>query len=326
MPRLKFRDIEPATAPSNDIDQWEKFAREFFESVLGGTVLVEPSRGPDGGIDLKFRFLENGVPVDKLVSCKHFAHSGRSVGISDEEDIDDRMRSWGCTVFVGFYSTIVSTGLRTKLERLRAERGNKFELYNNELIESHLLGSHAGFMVAKRYFPNSVQNLWPKVIALEPVYSSTDAVEHGEKWIVEQAFDGRQRVWASNVDAAVRLANELATSDMHSTLFLAAWRDAARAFPGFFQIPVQGMQGAMSVEDLPPDWDALPETLKASPRWALLAIWSFNDADRVRTLLKSMHRDASQQDTDLMSLTFLAQSISTDLRDILTRLFAYCPG
>ena len=122
MPRLNFTEIAPARNESVDPDQFEKFAAVFFQKVLGGTVTQGPTRGADGGIDLKVEFLEDGVAVKKLVSCKHYAQSRESVGIGHETDVTDRLGAWGCSVFVGFYSTIASTALEAKLQRLRRPR------------------------------------------------------------------------------------------------------------------------------------------------------------------------------------------------------------
>lgn len=325
MPRLDFREIASPTVPSSDVDQWEKFARVFFESAIGGTITVEPTRGADGGIDLRVAVQEHGKRVVKLVSCKHNAHSGSSVGVSDEQDIDDRMKGWGCDVFVGFYTTIASSGLRDKLMRLRDQRDIKFEFYNNEIIESRLLASYEGFTLAKRFFPESVQNLWPKVIALAPAYSLKDASLYGDRWIVEAAFTNKDRIWAYKAEDAVRLANEIATSSMHDTLFLAAWKDAVTSFPDFFIVPREGVESASSVEQLPPNWAADANDLSPMSRWFVLGVWSFANAGMVRGVLKAMHRDASQQDTEVLSLAQLARCTSTELRDILVRLVAYCP-
>ncbi|MGO4156625.1 restriction endonuclease [Cupriavidus sp. YAF13] len=132
MARLNFREIEPASGKSNDLDQFEKFAKIFLESVIGGKITKGPTRGADGGIDLRLEIEEHGTTVKKLVSCKHYANSKESVGVNDEIDIRDRLESFGCTVFVGFYSTIASTGLEQKLERLQKEKGIRSELYNSE--------------------------------------------------------------------------------------------------------------------------------------------------------------------------------------------------
>lgn len=328
MPRLNFQEIEPTFSPSEDLDQFEKFAKIFFEKVLKGRVTKGPTRGADGGIDLRVEMEENGAIIRKLVSCKHNAFSKTSVGIDDEKNVLDRLGSFGCTVFVGFYSTIASTPLEQRLENLRREKGIEFELFNSEDIETHLLESHAGFMVAKRFFPISVRNIWPRVISLEKTYSLDDAVQIDDRWIVPSAFvDGGPGIWTYSAEDAVTAANEKAMHDVHYPMFLSAWKDAVRYYPDFFEIPACGIDAAESTKQLPPKWEAIAEIgaqLRPNQRWGLLAIWSLVDATRVRIILKEMHHDASQQDLDLMSFSWLAQSTATDRRDILTRLFAYC--
>ena len=326
MPRLDFHEIEQATGVSADRDQFEKFAKVFFESVIKAEVVKGPSRGPDGGIDLKLEVRQNGQTVKKLVSCKHYAHSNNSVGINDEIDIYDRLEGFGCKVFVGFYSTLASAALEQKLERLRAEKGIEFEFFNSEDIETHLLGSHAGFMLAKRFFPRSVQNLWPQVIALKQAYTLEDVVQIESKWIVPSAFSALDRqVFAYDRDSAVQVANEKAMRDIHAPMFLAAWKDAATYYPNFFDVPLEGIEGAESVAALPPKWSAAERLsdLKPNERWSLLAIWSLIDVPKVREIMIEMNRDASQQELDLLSFQWLAFSTATNRRDILTRLFAY---
>lgn len=239
MPRLNFREIAPANGDSEDTDQFGKFAKVFFEKVLLGTVSKGPSRGADGGIDLKVEFRTPAGTVSKLISCKHRAHSKESVGKSDEQDICDRLSAWGCTVFVGFYSTIASSGLEQALERLRQEKSIGFELFNSEDIESRLLNTHAGFLIAKRFFPQSIQNIWPQIISLLQTYGKEDVVQNEAGWIVPAAFaDGDVRAYASQAEDAVRLANEKAMRDVHEPMFLSAWKDAVRIYPDFFEATV----------------------------------------------------------------------------------------
>lgn len=327
MARLNFCEIAPASGKSVDLDQFEKFSKLFLESVVGGKITKGPTRGADGGIDIRLEVQEKGVTVRKLISCKHYAHSKNSVGNSEEIDIRDRLESFGCTVFVGFYSTIASSGLEQKLERLRDETGIHFELFNSEDIENLLLKNLAGFRIAKRFFPKSIQNVWPQVISLEVNFTTADAENVGDgKWIVRAAFnEGDQHVYAYDQNDAVKLANENATREIHQPMFLAAWKDAVRYYPSFFSVPEDGIDSALSVYDLPPKWDAksILKELRPNSRWSLLAIWSLIDPEKVRSILRDLHHDASQQETDLMSFQWLAHSTSTDRRDILTRLFAY---
>lgn len=327
MPRLNFREIAPGTGDSTDLDQFEKFAKVFFENVLRGTVTKGPSRGADGGIDLKVEFDTSNGTIAKLVSCKHRAHSKDSVSKSDEQDICDRLVAWGCTVFVGFYSTIASSGLEQALERLRRERSVSFEIFNSEDIETLLLSSHAGFLVAKRFFPQSIQNVWPQFISLLPTYGEDDVIEVDDKWIVPTAFaEGEIRVWAYQAEDAIRIANEKAMRDIHAPMYLAAWKDAVHLFPDFFEIPARGITSAQSVAELLPKWQMEGALVKLRPneRWSLLAVWALVDDRRVRAILKHMGHDPSQQNTDLMSYAWLAHSTATGRRDILARLFAYC--
>jgi hypothetical protein len=91
--------------------------------------------------------------VKWLVSCKHKAHSGASVTPDDELDIHDRVRTNDCKGFLGFYSTLPSSGLATKLNA----SGLPFEVqvYDSEKIEKQLLSSLKGASLAQRFFPSS---------------------------------------------------------------------------------------------------------------------------------------------------------------------------
>ena len=111
--------------------------------------------------------------------------------------------------------------------------------------------------------------------------------------------------------------------DVHYPMFLLAWKDAVKYYPNFFEVPPCGIDAAVSICQLPPMWGAVADIknqLRPNQRRGLLAIWSFADTARVRSILKAMGHDASQQDRDLMSFSWLAESTATDRRDILTRL------
>lgn len=117
MPILDFREI-PLSTHGPERDQFELFACEFLDSK-GFRILVGPDRGPDAGRDLVVEEIRTGLlgetRVRWLVSCKHNAHSGDSVTSDDERDIHDRVRTHRCQGFLGFYSTIPSSGLAAKL-------------------------------------------------------------------------------------------------------------------------------------------------------------------------------------------------------------------
>ena len=161
MPVLDFEEIPISTARATR-DQFELFAREFLE-FIGFKVIVGPDRGPDGGRDLVVQEARTGVAgetlVKWLVSCKHKAHSGASVTPEDEPDIHDRARTHDCRGFLGFYSTIPSSGLARKLNV--STLPFEVQVYDPEKIERHCLTSSSGLTLAKRFFPKSLVR-WQK--------------------------------------------------------------------------------------------------------------------------------------------------------------------
>src|SRR5690242_12676952 len=89
-----------------DGDSWELFARDFL-AELGLVIDIGPGRGADAGRDLLVsEQLRGRLGTRKftwLVSCKHFATSGKSVGPNDETNITDRIRRHNANGFLGFY-------------------------------------------------------------------------------------------------------------------------------------------------------------------------------------------------------------------------------
>lgn len=327
MGRLNFKEIASPKDYASDTDQFEKFSKEFVELVLGFSVFKGPNRGADGGIDIGAIESNASPPRKWLISCKHKAYSGDSVGRGDEEDILDRTAEHGCEGFIGIYSTIASAALEQKLERLKDKKGMDFRIYASEEIERLLLSSVNGFRVAKRFFPESIQNVWPQVISLEQTYQISDAVNYDTaKWAIPQA-NHLERLWvyADSAEGAVNLANELAMLEIHAPMFLSAWKDAVRLYPDYFHIPAEGIEAATRVEQLAPKWESYKVIGRESPnhRWSILGVWSLVGPDAVRKILKCMGRDPSQISIDLISFQYLAHSASTSRRDILTRLFAY---
>jgi hypothetical protein len=155
MPALDFTEIATAHA-GNERDQFELFARDFLEQQ-GFQTIVPPDRGADAGRDLVVRERRVGPggahDLDWLVSCKHKAHSGDSVGTAEETNIRDRLETHHCAGFIAFYSTIPSSTLAIHLRGLLPQYG--LLIYDNEVIEAKLLDSPSGRSLAARYMPNS---------------------------------------------------------------------------------------------------------------------------------------------------------------------------
>src|SRR5262245_16186193 len=99
-------------------DAWEAFCRDYLVA-LGLLVEIPPGRGLDGGRDLLLKEQLRGSlasrPFTWLVSCKHYASSGKSVGTTEELNIRDRLEQHKAEGFLGFYSTLPSAALITKL-------------------------------------------------------------------------------------------------------------------------------------------------------------------------------------------------------------------
>jgi hypothetical protein len=159
MSLIDFKEIPPANLSDGNQDAFELFARDFLD-LLGYDVISEPNRGPDGGRDFAVLETRRGIGgvsnVKWLVSCKHFASTGRSVGLSDESDILERVSQHGCDCFIGVYSTIASAGLIQRLEGIvRSQKAFEFQLFDHEKLATRLLTSPELQVLIAKYFPNS---------------------------------------------------------------------------------------------------------------------------------------------------------------------------
>ena len=154
---LDFKEIPEAHKASGLQDTFELFTRDFL-SFLGYKIITDPGRGADGGVDLIVEERRTGVGgethVKWLVSCKHKAFSGSSVSPTDEANIRDRVEANHCQGFIGFYSTLASSGLSTNLEGMKSKF--EYQIFDKEKIEGHLLHSAKGLEIAERYFPVSL--------------------------------------------------------------------------------------------------------------------------------------------------------------------------
>lgn len=132
-------------------EEWEFFAVDFL-ACLGFYTLTYPSRGTDGGKDA----LVEKDNKKWLVSCKHYHTSTSSVGLSDEPSILDRVSQHGADGFIGFYSTVVSSGLQTRLEELERNVSLPFLVYDKSRISDYL--PHISSHVLQKYgLPNQIR-------------------------------------------------------------------------------------------------------------------------------------------------------------------------
>lgn len=166
---IDFKEIPKANTGNGDQDEFELFARDFLEEI-GYSILEAPARGADGGRDLIVALRdesESKKQIRWLVSCKHFAHGGRAVGHSDELNILDRTMSKDCGGFLGFYSTIPSEGLMTRLREL--ENHISHRVIDRGKIESLIVGYQGRENLFMRFFPESYKNWHDLYHRHEPV-------------------------------------------------------------------------------------------------------------------------------------------------------------
>jgi hypothetical protein len=117
---IDFKEIPEAHKPTGDQDVFELFARDFLEA-LGFSIIEGPGRGIDRGRDLLVTETVGGTISTQekiwVVSAKHKAHSGKSVTDIDEPDPMGRVRKFKAQGFMGFYSTVPSSGLDDTFSR-----------------------------------------------------------------------------------------------------------------------------------------------------------------------------------------------------------------
>jgi hypothetical protein len=147
-----------------DGEVWEFFARDFLQEI-GFFIESPPDRGADAGKDLlvteELKGKLGSYRFRWLVSCKHLAHSEKSVGESHEPNIVERLGAFNADGFVGFYSTLPTAGLNTRLRNLKENgRVQDYKFFDHRLVENHLV--RIGFSdILMRYFPQSYKTIKP---------------------------------------------------------------------------------------------------------------------------------------------------------------------
>lgn len=177
---LDFTEIpKPSSGPNRD--SFELFGREFLEAI-GFEIVEPPDRGADGRRDLIVKECRVGpggeTEVRHLVSCKHLAHSGRSVKPPDEVDLRTRLDLCSCDGFIGFYSTLCSSGLADIFNGYRSKKAFHCKIYDNELIERRLLMDEKGHKIAARFMPRSFA-AWAQANLSDNLLTNYDFVRFG---------------------------------------------------------------------------------------------------------------------------------------------------
>ncbi|MBM2813487.1 MAG: restriction endonuclease [Ignavibacteria bacterium] len=159
----------------NDPEEWELFSRDFFHEI-GFYIHSSPDRGPDGKKDIivteNLKGNSGNYHFKWLVSCKHFANREKnsSVKEKDEPNILERVKGFNCDGFIGFYSTISSSGLNSRLNQLKENNQIKdYRIFDNKLIENYII--RIGFSQHLiRYFPLSYKKIKPLHLLVNEYY------------------------------------------------------------------------------------------------------------------------------------------------------------
>jgi hypothetical protein len=225
MALIDLNEIHSSKGGEEGQDDWALFAREYF-SALEIDVEQGPDRGPDSGRDLilvEKRFGSIGTGEHRwLVSCKHTAHSKKSVSNKEEYDILGRVHKFKANGFIAFYSMVPSSELARTFESLKPEIS--VEVYDNERIERSLLENKRLREVFKRFFPESYKsfintNVEPKTIIESQLrikcnvcgsdlLKARDGLiafgkkQRGENWVTEDVY------WACRGDCDRKMERE----------------------------------------------------------------------------------------------------------------------
>lgn len=117
--------------------------------------------GPDGGRDLVLVEKAQGALATFerkwLVSCKHFAQSGKSVGLDDVKDITDACRAVGASGFLLACSTQPSSTVVRRLEEITA-RGDIVTRYWDGIEIERRTDDPSTFPLRSLFFPVSSKN------------------------------------------------------------------------------------------------------------------------------------------------------------------------
>jgi|GEM_PF-733690 hypothetical protein len=163
---INFKEIEQTG------EEWELFARDFLQQI-GYYIESTVDRGPDGGKDLivseQLRGNLGNYRFKWLVSCKHFANRAKNGSVKeiDEPNLLEKIESFNCDGFIGFYSTVASSGLNTRLTQLKENKKIKdVRIFDYKLIENYLI--RIGYSdILMRYFPDSYKQIKPLHLVTE---------------------------------------------------------------------------------------------------------------------------------------------------------------
>lgn len=344
-------------------DDFETFCLDFFTSVRRTKIFQQISTGTDNGIDLGVEeTCSDGSKIRWLVSCKHKAHSKSAVSEEEERNILERVFKWDCDGFIPFYTTSPSSKVKSLIEGVE-KAGKRVDWYLKDRIERDLLGSSKGIQMAARYFPKSMVNHYAKFIETMQSYSTSDvSIDGGVASIAgirRNVLESSEDELLAAKEHLAETANVLATMEAHAPYFVTALNDAIKLAPDFFncQKKPETLEDFSYVE---PTWCPYTLCLASVDRkngrglafaYFVGAVWSFWDYSKANKVFAEMRafRSSILRDTELspgqvkslqeseqfkqlvnyhmsqglLSAGLIGIKLQEEMRDIVTRLFAY---
>ncbi|MFM0433719.1 restriction endonuclease [Paraburkholderia aspalathi] len=146
------------TELSKDGQDLELLAREIL--FRQGLIVNWSGKGADGGRDLTCVEARDSfiLPDTKrwLVQCKHNAHGGGSVGVSDLDGIVDSCSQHDCAGYLLVCSTQPSSAVVSRLESIgRREQSRIYTAYWDAVKIEQILSTPKNWALAQRFFPKS---------------------------------------------------------------------------------------------------------------------------------------------------------------------------
>lgn len=161
---LDFKELD------TDGKEFELLVRELL--FIKGYKVYWSGVGPDGGRDLLcIEERSSFFAPDKkkwLIQCKHNAHSGKSVGVADLDDIVDSCTQHDASGFILACSTQPSSAVVNRLESITDNSKNTITaIYWDYVFIEQVLSCPTLWRIAQRFFPVSAEATTWKVYATE---------------------------------------------------------------------------------------------------------------------------------------------------------------
>ncbi len=306
---LDFREIaKPFKATKEEygghLDNFEKFAQEFFRELYNARLIEVATRGADRGRDLLLEVTIEGIHKKWLVSCKHTAHTGNAVG-AIEKNISDRFASSGADVFVCFYSHIATASLQETLNNLKLHSKNfDFIIFNSARIETELLSSQngKGWFLAARHFPSSFTRLFQNFLHPISHYKESDVHDNSNGRLELPGPGGgivsynNQAERQSGINYLVEHANESVTFILNEAFFAQVLFDITQQWPTCFSYWEACPIDEIRTSDIFPTFDtaAVVELFYEAPGLALVAcfFWTWWDEQRAIDVYQDAYAQA----------------------------------